>query len=89
MPVYYLVYINEMVIQLHSDDDVSAMETQVHPNLLNIQRICAATKNPGKYPNCQNLLTFNFYWQLSHGCILITNFAYRYSYVMYISVLWL
>ena len=45
-----------MVSRLHSADDVSAMETQVHPNLLNIQRICTATENPGKYPNCQNLL---------------------------------
>ena len=83
MPVFYLVYINEMVSRLHLADDVSAMETQVHPNLLNIQRICAATENPGKYPK----FAFNFYWRLSHVCILTTNFAYRYS-CMYISVLW-
>ena len=90
MPVFYLVYINEMASQLHSDDDVSAMETQVHPNLLNIQGICVATENPGKCPNAKICLLLISTGD-SHMYVYLRPILpiYRYSYGMYISMLWL
>ena len=64
--ISYPAYINKMVSWLHSTDDYSPTEAQVHLKLAKRSKKMCGYLNPGESPNCQHALFFNFYWQLSH-----------------------
>ena len=61
----YTAYINIMASWLHSTDDFSAAEAQVHLTLAKRSKKMCSYLNPGESPNRQNELIFDFYWQLS------------------------
>ena len=65
--ILYPVYIDKMASQLHSTDNFTAMEAQVHLKLAKHSKKTCDYLNLGESPNRQNALIFNFYWQLSHN----------------------
>ena len=64
--ILYPAYINTMVSQLHSTDDFSATEAQVHLKLAKQSKKTCGCLNSGESPNCQNALLFDFYLWFSH-----------------------
>ena len=55
-----------MVSQLHSTDNFSATEAQVHLKLAKCSKKTCSHLNPGESPNSQNALILVFYWRLSY-----------------------
>ena len=51
-----------MASQLHSTDDFSATEAEVHLKLAKRSKNTCGHLNSGESPNSQNALIFDFYW---------------------------
>ena len=50
--ILYPAYINKMASQLHSTEDFSATEAQVHLKLAKHSKTTCGYLNPGESPNC-------------------------------------